>query len=240
MPQPDSPTSDSVSPDGDREADVLDGVDIRDRAAQHAAPDGKARRQIPDLEQDVFLAGLRARPLAALAPARSRSSHRLGRGLAAHLAELGDGGEQHAGVVLARAPEDLADRAFLDDPAAIHHHHAVGHLRDDRHVVGDEQHRHAVLALQAVDQGEDFGLDRDVERGGRLVGDQQPRLAGHRHGDDDALAHAAGKLMRILPSRRSGSGMRTFVQQLERARPRGLAGKARVRAQAVGRVAARS
>ena len=38
----------------------------------------------------------------------------------------------------------------------------------------------------------------DVERGGRLVGDDQARIAGKRHGDQHALAHAAGQLMRIL------------------------------------------
>jgi hypothetical protein len=41
-------------------------------------------------------------------------------------------------------------------------------------------------------------LDRHVERGGRLVGDEQVRLAQHRHRDHHALAHAAGELVRIL------------------------------------------
>ncbi len=38
---------------------------------------------------------------------------------------------------------------------------------------------------------------RDVEAGRRLVGDQQGGLAGDRHGDHDALAHAARQLVRI-------------------------------------------
>jgi hypothetical protein len=38
----------------------------------------------------------------------------------------------------------------------------------------------------------DLRLDGDVERGGRLVGDQHFRIAGERHGDHGALAHAAG------------------------------------------------
>ena len=45
---------------------------------------------------------------------------------------------------------------------------------------------------------EDLGLDRDVERGGRLVGDQQLRLAGQRHRDHHALAQAAGQLVRVV------------------------------------------
>ena len=58
--------------------------------------------------------------------------------------------------------------------------------------------RGAELALQVEDQVEDLRLDGDVERGGRLVGDQHLRIAGERHGDHRALAHAAGELMRIF------------------------------------------
>jgi len=41
-------------------------------------------------------------------------------------------------------------------------------------------------------QRQDLGLHGDVERGGRLVGDQDVGLAGERDGDHDALALAAG------------------------------------------------
>ena len=41
-------------------------------------------------------------------------------------------------------------------------------------------------------------LDRDVERRRRLVGNQQRRVAGKRHGDHDALPHAARELVRIV------------------------------------------
>jgi hypothetical protein len=39
--------------------------------------------------------------------------------------------------------------------------------------VRDEQDRHPELLLQAVEQLEDLRLDRDVERGRRLVGDEE-------------------------------------------------------------------
>ena len=51
--------------------------------------------------------------------------------------------------------------------------------------------------VQILEQLDDLRLDRDVERGGRLVGDQHVGLAQQRHGDHDALAHAAAELMRI-------------------------------------------
>ena len=52
-------------------------------------------------------------------------------------------------------------------------------------------------ARQLDDQLHHRLLRGDVEAGGRLVGDQQLRLAGQRQRDDDALAHAAGQLERI-------------------------------------------
>ena len=52
-------------------------------------------------------------------------------------------------------------------------------------------------ALQLAQQVEDLGLHGDVEGGGRLVGDEQVRFARYRAGDQDALRHAAGQLVRV-------------------------------------------
>ena len=103
-------------------------------------------------------------------------------------------GQQPLGIGMLRIVEDRVDRAALDDAAELHHHHLLGDLGDDAHVMGDEHHRHAVAGLQLLDQLEDLGLGGDVERRGRLVGDQQLGLAGQRHGRHGALAHAAGEL----------------------------------------------
>ncbi len=46
-------------------------------------------------------------------------------------------------------------------------------------------------------KAQDLRLDGHVERRRRLVGDEQLRVAGERCGDDDALALAAGELVRI-------------------------------------------
>ena len=81
--------------------------------------------------------------------------------------------------------------------ALAHHRDAVGDLRDHAHVVGDEQHGGAVIPLQVADQGQDLLLRGDVERGGRLVRDQQFRLQHQRHRDHDALALAARQPVRI-------------------------------------------
>ena len=63
--------------------------------------------------------------------------------------------------------------------------------------MGDEDERQAELALQVAQQVEDLRLDRDVERGDRLVGDDQLGLQRDRAGDADALALAAGELVRV-------------------------------------------
>ncbi len=56
-----------------------------------------------------------------------------------------------------------------------------------------------VCSRSCADQLGDLRLDRDVQRGAGLVGDQQIRLAQQAHGDHHALAHAAGVFVRILP-----------------------------------------
>ena len=50
---------------------------------------------------------------------------------------------------------------------------------------------------QLVEDRQDLHPHRDVERRGRLVGDQQVGLGHQHHGDHDALAHAARDLVRI-------------------------------------------
>src|SRR5207253_2214603 len=73
----------------------------------------------------------------------------------------------------------------------------VAEIRDDAEVVGDDQHPHATLALQVTDEVEHLRLGRDVERGRRLVGDEELGAAGDGTGDEDALRHAPRDLMRI-------------------------------------------
>ena len=51
--------------------------------------------------------------------------------------------------------------------------------------------------LQLHEQVDDLRLDRDVERRHRLVADEQARLERQRAGDADALALAAGELVRV-------------------------------------------
>jgi hypothetical protein len=120
--------------------------------------------------------------------------------------------------------EQPPHRRLLDDPAGVHDGDAIGHLGDDAEVVRDEQQREPEAVAQLAQQVEDLRLDRHVERGRRLVGDDERGPAGERDGDQRALPHAAGELVRVLARARSGSGMRTASSSStarRRARPPG-------------------
>ena len=67
--------------------------------------------------------------------------------------------------------------------------------------MGDEQERHAFGPGEVLQEVEDLGLRRDVERGGRFVRDQEAWLQRDGHGDDDPLPLPAGKLVRIASGR---------------------------------------
>jgi hypothetical protein len=92
--------------------------------------------------------------------------------------------------------EQIGDRGLLDDLAGVHDRHPVAHLGDDTEVVGDEDHGRVRLALEGAHEIQDLRLDGDVQRSGRLVGDEELRLEGQRHRDHDALRHPSRQLVR--------------------------------------------
>ena len=105
---------------------------------------------------------------------------------------------QAFGIFMARIIEDLVRRALLADRAGVHDDDFVAQLRDDAEVMRDHDDRHAHLPLNVFHKFKDARLDRNVERGRRLVGDQKSGIADHRDRDHDALLHPARKLVRIF------------------------------------------
>ena len=115
----------------------------------------------------------------------------------------------------------------LDHAAEIHDRHAVADVLDDRQVVSDEEIGQSEFLLQVLEQIDDLGLDRDVERGYGLVADDQLRLDRERARYADALALAARELVRVAahviglqadrleqldhPRRQFGAGLGEFV-----------------------------
>src|SRR3546814_1654260 len=97
-----------------------------------------------------------------------------------------------------RAAEQGARLAPLDEAAKIHDADEVGDVIDYGEIVADEKVSEAQLALEPLHQVQDLRLHRDVERRGRLVANQELRVAGQSAGDGDALALPAGELVREL------------------------------------------
>ena len=92
--------------------------------------------------------------------------------------------------------QDFRGPPDLDNPAHAHHRHAMGKSGDHAKVMGDEQDRHACPPLQVRQKVEDLQPRRGVERGDRLVGDENPRRDAERSRDSNSLPLSARKLMR--------------------------------------------
>ena len=108
-----------------------------------------------------------------------------------------DRGYQRFCVVVSRVVKNRSDRAGFNDSALLHHHDVIGDFGDDAKVVGYEQDAHAATPLDVLDQAQDLHLRRDIQRGRRLIGDQDRRFQGQRHGDHHTLPLTAGQQMRI-------------------------------------------
>jgi hypothetical protein len=122
-----------------------------------------------------------------------------------------------------RVLEDLVDRARLDDPAAVHHGHAVGDVADDRQVVRDEEVGESALLLEVEQQVQDLHLHRHVERRHGLVEHDEARTDRQGACDRDPLALAARQLVREAPAL---LGRQTdALEQLDHARLRRVAAR---------------
>ena len=132
------------------------------------------------------------------------------------------------------APKTSATPPLLDDFAGAHHAHPLRDLADDGEVVGDEQQRHVHARLQILQQLQDLGLDGDVEGRRRLVGDEQVRLVGQRHGDHHPLLLAARELMRVGVEPAAGLAQAHQLDELENAPARLPAAQAAVDQQRLG------
>ena len=84
--------------------------------------------------------------------------------------------EETLRVRVADRAKHVAHGARLDRLARVHHRHLVAGLENEPEVVGDEQRGRAGAGGQVLDERYDARFHRDVERGRRLVEDEQLRV----------------------------------------------------------------
>ncbi len=97
-----------------------------------------------------------------------------------------------ARVRVLRRLEERGCGIVLLQQTLLHDIDIVGEAPHHSQIMRDEDDGHAVLLLQITQQIEDLRLHGDVKRGRRLIGDQQVRIVGKRHGNHHALALPAG------------------------------------------------
>lgn len=107
------------------------------------------------------------------------------------------GGDEALSVWVFRVAQNLIARALLDQLTPVHDRDAVRKHIDDREVVADEQAGELQLLLEILQQVEETGLNRDVERARRLVGDQQIGSESEGARDADTLPLTARQLVRV-------------------------------------------
>ena len=114
------------------------------------------------------------------------------------------------------ARDDLGDRRDLHQPSGIHDAEPIDELRHQPHVVADQDDRGAQVLLHPAERLHDLALHHDIERTGRLVGDDHLGPQADGDGDAGALLHPAGQVRAgISPP---ASGGRPDLRQQRRTR----------------------
>ena len=115
---------------------------------------------------------------------RHRVSHRNGR-------------DQAAGVGVDAVGDQLKAVGQLDQLAQIHNTDAVGDMLDNAQVMRDKEVGQPHLLLQILNHIDDLRLNRDIQRGDRLIADDELRVHSQRTGDADTLTLTARELVRV-------------------------------------------
>ena len=107
--------------------------------------------------------------------------------------------DQPGHVVGARLGGHRGGVALLDDPAVLDDDQPVGEDEGVQRIVGDQQRGARMVGEVAVQFGAGVQPGTGVERGERLVEQQQLRRDGQRAGQGDPLRLPAGQVPRLAP-----------------------------------------
>ena len=92
---------------------------------------------------------------------------------------------------------EVAGGNRLHHPSGVHHQHAVAKAAHQVDVVANKNQPQPARLNQIIQQAQHLQAHRHVQRGGRLIGNDQFRVGNQHHGDHDALPLSAGYFMRI-------------------------------------------
>ena len=95
---------------------------------------------------------------------------------------------------LVKEPADI--RRLYDFPS-IHDIHQIADLRHNAQIVGNQENGGASLLLEAAHELQNLRLNGHIQRGSRLVGNNQIWLTDHGGADHHPLTQAAAELMGI-------------------------------------------
>ena len=126
------------------------------------------------------------------------------------------------GIRMARASEELLDKGLFDYLTGIHDGDSIRGLSDDTEIMCNQKKGEPTSLSKLGQKIEGLGLDRDVKRCRRLVGNQKLRIACERHRDHRSLTHSTGHLVRVAAHARLGRRNGHIAQSLDRLVP-GLA-----------------
>ena len=85
---------------------------------------------------------------------------------------------------------------LLHRAARIHHQHIISNPRNHTHVVRNHDRGRPGLPLRHLNHIQNLRLNRHIQRRGRLVRNQHPRIIRNRNSDHHPLPHTTGKLVR--------------------------------------------
>ena len=105
--------------------------------------------------------------------------------------------EQRLGIGMQRVGVQRIAVGQLHDLSQVHHRHTIADMAHHAQVVGDEDISQAQFFLQVFQQVDHLGLNGDIQRGNRLITNDQIRVQGQRARQPDALPLPAGKLVWI-------------------------------------------
>ena len=88
-------------------------------------------------------------------------------------------------------------RAIFDELTGAHDGNVGGELRDNREAVGDQEIGKVKFLLEFLKKEENLGADGDIEGGDGFVSNDERGAENQGASDANALALAAGELVRI-------------------------------------------